>query len=205
MKLKNLPIIEIEDWAPLSAWLSIFFNRPHRFADKSNSLLVIILQEESGATLLVSAKFSIISARNIYLEFEEVSTSRFCNCYFVAFFLALGFVGEFGYSSMVSKLHWKIIMSEPHWIWNLMSWMVWYGWQINVQNIKISEELQAVIAPALLPRSFISLQVKVISVAKKFTEVRWTFIELLLIKGKLFFLFSFRYCNSFVPSKLKFQ
>lgn len=31
--------------------------------------------------------------------------------------------------------------------------------QINVQNIKISEELQALIAPAILPRSFLSLQV----------------------------------------------
>lgn len=31
------------------------------------------LQEEDGATLLVSAKFSVVSVRNIYLRFEEVS------------------------------------------------------------------------------------------------------------------------------------
>ncbi|CAB4302581.1 unnamed protein product [Prunus armeniaca] len=59
------------------------------------------LQEQEGATLLVSAKFSVVSVRNIYLQFEE----------------------------------------------------------INVQNIKISEELQALIAPAILPRSFLSLQI----------------------------------------------
>lgn len=32
-------------------------------------------------------------------------------------------------------------------------------WQISVQNIKISDELQALITPAILPRSFLSLQV----------------------------------------------
>ncbi|XP_004303812.1 PREDICTED: probable plastid-lipid-associated protein 10, chloroplastic [Fragaria vesca subsp. vesca] len=60
-----------------------------------------LLEEEDGATLLVSAKFSIVSRRNIYLQFEEIS----------------------------------------------------------VQNIKIGEQLQAFIAPALLPRSFLSLQI----------------------------------------------
>nr|XP_024934062.2 probable plastid-lipid-associated protein 10, chloroplastic isoform X1 [Ziziphus jujuba var. spinosa] len=60
-----------------------------------------LLEEQEGATLLVSAKFDVVSVRNIYLQFEE----------------------------------------------------------ITVQNIKISEELQAVIAPALLPRSFLSLQI----------------------------------------------
>ncbi|CAL2244668.1 unnamed protein product [Prunus armeniaca] len=60
-----------------------------------------LLEEQEGATLLVSAKFSVVSVRNIYLQFEE----------------------------------------------------------INVQNIKISEELQALIAPAILPRSFLSLQI----------------------------------------------
>ena len=30
------------------------------------------LQEQEGATLLVSAKFTIVSVRNIYLQFEEV-------------------------------------------------------------------------------------------------------------------------------------
>ncbi|XP_059649880.1 probable plastid-lipid-associated protein 10, chloroplastic isoform X6 [Cornus florida] len=56
-------------------------------------------QEQEGATLLVSAKFSVISLRNIYLQFEEIA----------------------------------------------------------VQNINISEELQALVAPAILPRSFLSL------------------------------------------------
>ncbi|KAF5175181.1 Plastid-lipid associated protein PAP / fibrillin family protein, partial [Thalictrum thalictroides] len=60
-----------------------------------------LLEEEEGATLLVSAKFSVISKRNIYLQFEEIS----------------------------------------------------------VQDIKISEGLQALIAPALLPRTFLSLQI----------------------------------------------
>ncbi|XP_062155970.1 probable plastid-lipid-associated protein 10, chloroplastic [Alnus glutinosa] len=60
-----------------------------------------LLEEQEGATLLVSAKFTIVSVRNIYLQFEE----------------------------------------------------------ITVQNIKISEELQGLIAPAILPRSFLSLQI----------------------------------------------
>ncbi|GAB2213547.1 hypothetical protein Droror1_Dr00017857 [Drosera rotundifolia] len=60
-----------------------------------------ILEEQDGATLVVTAKFSVVSQRNIQLEFDEVS----------------------------------------------------------LQDIKISEELQVVIAPAILPRSFISLQI----------------------------------------------
>ncbi|KAL8268604.1 hypothetical protein R6Q59_002402 [Mikania micrantha] len=60
-----------------------------------------LLEENEGATLLVSAKFSVVSRRNIYLQFEEIA----------------------------------------------------------LQNIIISEELQALIAPALLPRSFLSLQI----------------------------------------------
>ncbi|KAG6784946.1 hypothetical protein POTOM_010660 [Populus tomentosa] len=60
-----------------------------------------LLEEQEGATLLVSAKFNVVSARNIYLQFQEIS----------------------------------------------------------IQNIRISEELQALIAPALLPRSFLSLQI----------------------------------------------
>ncbi|KAL4586221.1 hypothetical protein LXL04_010854 [Taraxacum kok-saghyz] len=60
-----------------------------------------LLEENEGATLLVSAKFSIVSRRNIYLQFEEIS----------------------------------------------------------LQNINISDELQALIAPALLPRSFLTLQI----------------------------------------------
>ena len=31
------------------------------------------MQEEEGATLLVSAKFDVVSLRNINLQFEEVS------------------------------------------------------------------------------------------------------------------------------------
>lgn len=60
-----------------------------------------LLEEEEGATLVVSAKFDVVSVRNIYLQFEE----------------------------------------------------------ITVQNIYISEELQALIASAILPRSFLSLQI----------------------------------------------
>ncbi|PKA64182.1 putative plastid-lipid-associated protein 10, chloroplastic [Apostasia shenzhenica] len=60
-----------------------------------------LLEEQEGATLLVTAKFSIVSKRNIYLQFEEVA----------------------------------------------------------VENIKISEQLQSLIAPAILPRSFVSLQI----------------------------------------------
>ncbi|KAI3469196.1 hypothetical protein Pfo_025859 [Paulownia fortunei] len=60
-----------------------------------------LLEEHEGATLLVSAKFSVVSIRNIYLEFEEIA----------------------------------------------------------IQNISISEELQALLAPAILPRSFLSLQI----------------------------------------------
>ncbi|OIW17052.1 hypothetical protein TanjilG_02420 [Lupinus angustifolius] len=60
-----------------------------------------LLEEQEGATLLVSANFTVVSMRNIYLKFQE----------------------------------------------------------ITVQDIKISEEVQALIAPALLPRSFITLQI----------------------------------------------
>lgn len=60
-----------------------------------------LLEENEGATLLVSAKFSVVSRRNIFLQFEE----------------------------------------------------------ITLQDIVISEQVQAVIAPALLPRTFLSLQI----------------------------------------------
>ncbi|TVU32053.1 hypothetical protein EJB05_23769, partial [Eragrostis curvula] len=60
-----------------------------------------LLEEQEGATLNVSAKFTVLSKRNIFLQFEEVA----------------------------------------------------------VENIKISEQLQALIAPAILPRSFLSLQI----------------------------------------------
>ncbi|KAK1558718.1 hypothetical protein Q3G72_005771 [Acer saccharum] len=60
-----------------------------------------LLEDQDGATLVVSAKFNVVSIRNIYLQFEE----------------------------------------------------------ITVQNINISEELQALISPALLPRTFLSLQI----------------------------------------------
>jgi len=61
-----------------------------------------LLEEQEGATLVVTAKFDKVSSRNIYLQFEEIS----------------------------------------------------------VRNININEQLQALIAPAILPRSFLSLQVK---------------------------------------------
>ncbi|KAG7570755.1 Plastid lipid-associated protein/fibrillin conserved domain [Arabidopsis thaliana x Arabidopsis arenosa] len=59
-----------------------------------------LLEEQEGATLVVTAKFDKVSSRNIYLQFEEIS----------------------------------------------------------VRNININEQLQALIAPAILPRSFLSLQ-----------------------------------------------
>ncbi|KAK1258436.1 hypothetical protein QJS04_geneDACA006640 [Acorus gramineus] len=58
-------------------------------------------QEQDGATLLITAKFYVVSKRNIYLQFEEIA----------------------------------------------------------IENINISEELQTLIAPAILPRSFLSLQI----------------------------------------------
>ncbi|KAG8663667.1 hypothetical protein MANES_01G237100v8 [Manihot esculenta] len=42
---------------------------------------------------------------------------------------------------------------------NVVQWSIPTLLEISVQNIKISEELQALIAPALLPRSFLSLQI----------------------------------------------
>lgn len=60
-----------------------------------------LLEEQEGATLLVSAKFTLVSVRNIYLQFQE----------------------------------------------------------ITVQDINISEQVQALLAPAILPRSFINLQI----------------------------------------------
>ncbi|KAL6905184.1 hypothetical protein ACP4OV_002785 [Aristida adscensionis] len=60
-----------------------------------------LLEEQEGAALMVSAKFVVLTKRNIFLQFEEVA----------------------------------------------------------VENIKISEQLQALIAPAILPRSFLSLQI----------------------------------------------
>ncbi|XP_031498777.1 probable plastid-lipid-associated protein 10, chloroplastic isoform X2 [Nymphaea colorata] len=60
-----------------------------------------ILEENEGATLLVTAKFKVVSKRNIYLQFEEV----------------------------------------------------------GLGHVKINENLQALIAPAILPRTFLSLQI----------------------------------------------
>ncbi|XP_078447789.1 plastid-lipid associated protein PAP / fibrillin family protein [Wolffia australiana] len=60
-----------------------------------------LLEEQEGATLVVSANFSLVSKRNIYLQFEEAS----------------------------------------------------------IENIQISEELQAIVAPAILPRTFLTLQI----------------------------------------------
>uniref|UniRef100_A0A0D6R1A1 Plastid lipid-associated protein/fibrillin conserved domain-containing protein n=1 Tax=Araucaria cunninghamii TaxID=56994 RepID=A0A0D6R1A1_ARACU len=60
-----------------------------------------ILQENEGAMLFVTAKFSLLTRRNIFLTFEEVA----------------------------------------------------------VGNLMISEQLQALIAPAILPRTFLSLEI----------------------------------------------
>lgn len=37
------------------------------------------MQEQEGATLLVSAKFAVVSVRNIYLQFQEVSIFTYTN------------------------------------------------------------------------------------------------------------------------------
>ncbi|XP_037496218.1 probable plastid-lipid-associated protein 10, chloroplastic isoform X2 [Jatropha curcas] len=42
---------------------------------------------------------------------------------------------------------------------NVVRWSIPTLLEISIQNIKISEELQALIAPAILPRSFLSLQI----------------------------------------------
>ncbi|CAN7006839.1 unnamed protein product [Brassica oleracea var. botrytis] len=60
-----------------------------------------LLEEQEGATLVVTAKFDKVSSRNIYLQFEEIS----------------------------------------------------------VRNININEQVQALLAPAILPRSFLNLQI----------------------------------------------
>ncbi|RYR63911.1 hypothetical protein Ahy_A04g021651 isoform A [Arachis hypogaea] len=91
------------------------------------------LEEQEGATLLVSAKFKLVSLRNIYLQFQEVIILAYITCLSVL-------------EIQLFKLcHYGVVTSD--------------AWQITVQDINISEELQAVIAPAVLPRSFISLQV----------------------------------------------
>lgn len=41
-----------------------------------------VLQEQEGATLVVSAKFDLVSVRNIYLQFEEVSCPALNGTYF---------------------------------------------------------------------------------------------------------------------------
>jgi hypothetical protein len=40
--------------------------------NNNKKILAYIMQEQEGATLLVSAKFTLVSARNIYLQFQEV-------------------------------------------------------------------------------------------------------------------------------------
>ncbi|KAM0914083.1 hypothetical protein ACQ4PT_011778 [Festuca glaucescens] len=45
---------------------------------------------------------------------------------------------------------------------NVVRWSIENLLEVAVENIKISEQLQALIAPAILPRSFLSLQVHVL-------------------------------------------
>ena len=49
----------------------------HKSFSLERTSWLFALQEQEGATLLVSAKFDIVSVRNIYLRFEEVSFSTF--------------------------------------------------------------------------------------------------------------------------------
>lgn len=39
------------------------------------------MQEQEGATLVVSAKFTLVSARNIYLQFQEVTIFTYTNMF----------------------------------------------------------------------------------------------------------------------------
>lgn len=48
-----------------------------------------LLEEQEGATLLVSAKFTVVSLRNIYLQFEEVSFCIWCCFAFLLFCITL--------------------------------------------------------------------------------------------------------------------
>ncbi|XP_043696933.1 probable plastid-lipid-associated protein 10, chloroplastic isoform X4 [Telopea speciosissima] len=82
-------------------WRLQYTSAPDVLVLLESAARIPFFQEQEGATLLVSAKFFVVSKRNIYLQFEEVA----------------------------------------------------------IQNINISEELQAVIAPAILPRTFQSLQI----------------------------------------------
>jgi len=43
------------------------------------------VQEQEGATLVVSAKFTLVSVRNIYLQFQEVIILIWMNM-FITFF-----------------------------------------------------------------------------------------------------------------------
>ncbi|XP_050289179.1 probable plastid-lipid-associated protein 10, chloroplastic [Quercus robur] len=42
---------------------------------------------------------------------------------------------------------------------NFVRWSIPTLIEITIQNINVSEQLQALIAPAILPRSFLSLQI----------------------------------------------
>lgn len=118
------------------------------------------IQDQEGATLLVSAKFSVVSARNIYLQFQEVICLTSWN-------MLLHYLTNYpqnlywhhSWHERIDSLTIDIWCSyDDIFFYNKCFMNTWYS-QISLQDIIISEELQALIAPAILPRSFISLQV----------------------------------------------
>ena len=50
-----------------------YFMKKKSFSFFGVTSWLFAVQEQEGATLLVSVKFDIVSTRNIYLQFEEVS------------------------------------------------------------------------------------------------------------------------------------
>ncbi|KAH7845004.1 hypothetical protein Vadar_034097 [Vaccinium darrowii] len=86
-------------------------------------------QDEDGAILFFSAKFSVVSGHNICHQFEEVS-----------FFPPTVTLKEVNSNS------------------DTFARACYFIWQLAVQDLDTSK-LQALIAPAILPRSFLSLQI----------------------------------------------
>ncbi|WRX09093.1 Plastid lipid-associated protein/fibrillin conserved domain - like 2 [Theobroma cacao] len=105
-----------------------------------------LLEEQEGATLVVSAKFDVVSVRNIYLQFEEVNSP-------VLFLETITSMKGLPRNSQARK------SCGGDFGYLTASRSACCIWQIKVQDINISEQLQALIAPALLPRSFLSLQI----------------------------------------------
>ncbi|CAK9143608.1 unnamed protein product [Ilex paraguariensis] len=101
-----------------------------------------LLEKQEGATLIVSAKFSVVSLRNIYLQFEE--KLQCLPRWLYLFFASIG--------NDIRLLYPCIRLKDRISANRYRDGQV--GWDmIAVENIKISEQLQALIVPALLPRT----------------------------------------------------